>query len=239
MDNKLYVVIHALGIEGFGNHVRKEALKAKKAGADGVLLIPDYAKGDIPRATPDQLDICLNAIQPLRSDVFKIGVNYLDHKFSTESVKNKPGNFDLLQSDGKIFEELDPSQYSNITFFSALAFKYSKTENSTGVALKSLCNPYLSCSTNVIPTTSGTATGSAPPLRKLSEIREYLPTGGLAIASGVTIENVLSLMDVGVTDMIVATSLIYHVDDSGFDILNPEKVRGLADLIHGYKTKTV
>ena len=59
---------------------------------------------------------------------------------------------------------------------------------------------------DVIPTTSGSATGSAPTPEKLRLMRAGLPKGRLAVASGITPENVGQFMPL-VTDILVSTGV--------------------------------
>jgi predicted TIM-barrel enzyme len=115
-------------------------------------------------------------------------------------------------------------------FFVGLAFKYSKNQHVTGEALRDLCKN-IPQATNIIPTTSGRATGQPAEDRKVREIREYLPSEKrLGIASGITTENAPAFLDLGITDFLVATSLI-NENRNGFDILSEKKIRELAKII--------
>ncbi len=57
-----------------------------------------------------------------------------------------------------------------------------------------------------VPTTSGAATGSGPSIRKLQIIRQGLPTGALAVASGVTPGNLRTFTPY-LSDVLVSTGI--------------------------------
>ncbi len=79
----------------------------------------------------------------------------------------------------------------------------------------------------MLPTTSGPGTGSAPELRKIREMREALgPDGPLAIASGITAENVVEFARYA-THFLVASGVSrdeHHLD--------PVKVAELAAVLN-------
>jgi predicted TIM-barrel enzyme len=135
----------------------------------------------------------------------------------------------LLQSDQSAIENLDKNLMINTEIFCALAFKYSKNVNLTGNLLKSHCvEVSMACD---IPTTSGNATGQSANIQKIKEIRSYLPQGKrFGIASGVDELNINDYLTEGVTDFLVATSLIAKVHNY-FDILDYEKVKKMNFLI--------
>lgn len=235
---KLYVVVHALamGNDFFAiDHVISSVRIAKNNGADGVIIIPDYAKESVGfhRArTSDVIDFYLEAKR--RHPDFPIGVNFLSRQDSQDNLQVRGHVFDLYQTDGSFGVRPDLSLFTKTTFFSGLAFKYSKYETATGDQLKTLCEAFNSAPENLIPTTSGLAIGVSADLEKIIEIRSYLKPGSrLAVASGVTAENVRYLIVAGVTDFLVATSLISHVNEYGFDILSPTKIQELATVIKG------
>lgn len=75
-------------------------------------------------------------------------------------------------------------------------------------------------------TTSGPATGSPPTVEKVSTMRDAIGDHALAIASGITPENV-SLFLPYVDAFLVATGI-----ESSFGVFDPGRVRALADTIH-------
>jgi phosphoribosylanthranilate isomerase len=229
MENKLHVVVHIPDIFTALYHTLK-CIEQNHSYADSFLLIPDYAKerSGIRRATPDQLLDVYTKVKKEFPQV-KVGVNFLSSGFINDGLLSEYG-FDFMQSDGAVSKRL-ASSFPGTQFFAGLAFKYSKYENARGDDLKKLCDEYESGVSNLIPTTSGSATGKEADLSKIKEIRKYLPNGRLAIASGVTLLNVSSYLRLGVTDFIVATSLIESVTEDGFDIISRVKTKELFEQI--------
>jgi predicted TIM-barrel enzyme len=77
-----------------------------------------------------------------------------------------------------------------------------------------------------VVTTSGPATGRAAPLEKVLRLREALGEHPMALASGVTPENVREMLP-HVDAFLVATGI-----EQQFGRLDPARTRALADLIH-------
>lgn len=89
---------------------------------------------------------------------------------------------------------------TNHQFFASIAFKYQRVDPKPPIA--ALHAQKL----GMIPTTSGDATGSAPDVEKLKNISEVLNGTRLAVASGITPDNVTELSPY-VTDILVATGI--------------------------------
>ena len=83
-----------------------------------------------------------------------------------------------------------------------------------------------------VVTTSGPATGSPPDVAKVRAMREAIGDHALAIASGVTPENVEGFMPY-VDAFLVATGI-----EREFGWFDPAKVKALADRIHAYRPST-
>lgn len=117
-----------------------------------------------------------------------------------------------------------------VEVFGGVAFKYIDP-NIRGAALSRECARAKQL-VDVI-TTSGSKTGSPPEVAKLEEIRRNIGTETrLALASGVTRENVPLFLSTA-TDFLVASSIIEpRKERGGHEYLVPEKVRSLADEIH-------
>ncbi len=80
-----------------------------------------------------------------------------------------------------------------------------------------------------IVTTSGPETGKPPSQDKIKRMKFALGDSPLAIASGITCENVANFLPW--TDaFLVATGI-----EKAFGVLDPEKVKRLADTIHNYQ----
>ena len=233
---RLWVVIHCLNGNGGLEHSVYMAKIAEANGADGVMLIPDYAKNGSRASTENIIEYFAAIRKDLPS--LKIGVNFLlkdIRKILPKIYSLRPS---MLQCDGVIPDELDMTQLPDTLLLPGLAFKYTNDVNVKGYTLKELCES-VSLSEHVIPTTSGDKTGTAASLEKILSIRQYLnPSKRLGLASGVTGENIQGYLNAGVTDFLVATSLLKYVDNNGFDILDPKKVAKLADIIQIYNQRT-
>lgn len=239
IKKRFFVVVHALSCENYGpeawTHVKESAKVAFEEGVDGVFLIPDYEKGDAMATRYDIAKYANFLNSEYKEKEFKIGVNFLLRKneYTDNLLKSflSESNVQMLQMD-YISAGISKVQYPETEIFGSFAFKYSKMETFKGEDLKVVtCLAESYCD---VPTTSGPATGYAPPLEKVKEIRSYLkPTTRLALASGVSVDSVKAFMDVGATDFLVATSLIKEVRDK-MDILDPLAVRRIAKTIKSY-----
>ncbi|MCC7436628.1 hypothetical protein IT402_02005 [Candidatus Nomurabacteria bacterium] len=226
---RFFVVIHALTGHYGLSHAISQTKIAKDSGADGVLLIPDYEKGFEKKATSEDLVLFFKIIEQ-KVPGFPIGLNFLrkSGEVSKHVYATKP-NF--LQSDASSIEGIDLNKISSTELFCGVAFKYSRNENLSGEKLKEHCEKVSSICH--VPTTSGTATGRSASTSKIKEVRSYLPVEKrLGIASGVDDKNIKTYLDLGVTDFLVATSLIDHVDENECDILDTKKVHNLSEIIH-------
>ncbi len=228
-NRRFFVVIHTITnglLHAFG-----ETELARQAGADGIFLIPDYAKGNKKATMEDQFLY----LEKLKKKIpnFSVGGNFL---VSPEALLPRIYTIqpDLYQTDSSSALKIEKSKLPNTEFFLGLAFKYSRDVHLTGNALKEHCEKVSAIAD--VPTTSGDATGVEADLKKIREIRSYLPTDKrLGIASGVAEENVQMYLQEGVTDFLVATSLIEKVSEvDGSDILSFSKVSKMAEAIHSY-----
>ncbi len=229
LKRRFFVVIHTI-TNGLDHALETSAL-AKQAGADGVFLIPDYAKGAGRAAVGEQFSY-LEKLK-VKMPEFLIGVNFLvgPEILIPRIYDAQP---DLYQTDSSSVSGIDKLKLPNTEFFVGVAFKYSKNVHLIGDALKGHCEKVSTIAD--VPTTSGNATGVEADLEKIREIRSYLPENKrLGIASGVTEHNVKSYLKEGVTDFLVATSLIDRVsEENGADILNLAKVLKMSEIIHSF-----
>lgn len=229
---RFFAVIHTLTGEGGVDHVVNQTAVARECGADGVFIIPDYEKGrDKKATTSDQLAYL--AVLREKFPNFLIGVNFLLslEGMASQIYKLQPN---LLQTDRSSAAPIDKSQLSNTEFFCGLAFKYQLNETLQGEELRKHCERVAAVCD--VPTTSGAATGISASLQKVREIRSYLsPDKRLGLASGVTHGNVQEFLQAGVTDFLVATSLIKYMNEFDFDILDPFKVSRMAVLVHSFE----
>lgn len=85
-------------------------------------------------------------------------------------------------------------------FFGSVAFKYQPAESDPSAAA------HAAARLGMVPTTSGAATGAAPAESKLAAMREALGGRPLAVASGITPENV-EVLGPYLTHILVATGV--------------------------------
>lgn len=174
------------------------------------------------------------AAQLIRSKVLglRVGVNYLGLAAPKALARSLAAGFDATWSDapGVRSDEVQPKAYAveqllqahpAHLFFGSVAFKYQQPDPDPARAAQ------LAHQLGMIATTSGEATGVAPPARKLARMRAALGDAPLALASGVTPDNAYELGRF-LTHVLVATgvSRSYHEFD---EYLLRELVRQFGD----------
>lgn len=108
-------------------------------------------------------------------------------------------------------------------YFGGVAFKYQRHVSDLGAAAKT-AQRYMD-----VVTTSGPGTGQAASRDKIVALKEALGDSPLAIASGITPENVAEYLDV--TDcFLVATGI-----SVSFTQLDPSRVRDLVQRVRAYR----
>lgn len=201
---KIYPVIHYYNDE----KTIKEAQIAKKAGADGVFLISHVGLDE--RLIPLAVEI-KNLLK------FKVGINLLPYDNLHTAHIAKKNNIDMVWFDncgvssGEITDEgVSLRAFSqlnkDIDIFASVAFKYQNKEKNPVLAASNA----LSC--GFIPTTSGDRTGHAPSVDKIKSM--FDKTGTLAIASGMTVDNVNNFKNY-LSHILVSTGV--SKDDFSFD----------------------
>lgn len=183
-------VVHA---ESAGQALRNIEI-AKAHGADGVFLINHQMPAD------DLLSV-YHAVREMYPDYW-IGLNCLDLHLS-KMFRIVPESVSGVWSDDAGFGELesDPllavkvlwgarklrSDWDGL-YFGGVAFKYQKKVYDAGYVAR-LVMPYLD-----VVTTSGDATGWPPLVSKIKKMKKAIGVFPLAIASGMTPENVAEFM---------------------------------------------
>jgi hypothetical protein len=223
----LFVVIHAVNRD----QVLRNAFIARDAGADGIFLINHQIRWSL------LWDIYFK-VRRLHPKWF-VGLNFLDLS-TAAAIENVPGSASALWVDDAgisqpatdVVDTQQADEYqalrtrrrnedeSHSLYFGSIAFKGQKAVTSPGPVA------YQAAQLMDVVVTSGPATGVPPTLEKMQEIRRWAPRIPLAIASGITAENIgpfLPLVDC----FMVATG----ISDSHTE-LNPQKTRQLADTIH-------
>lgn len=211
---KIFPVIHVLDEQ----QSLANAAIAHDCGADGVFLIHmdgrdgmlDPIGRSIRRAFPDLL----------------LGVNYLSMS-ALEGLErslaqgwdaswcDNPGvRSDSITSEAIVISET-LTKHPRHMYFGSVAFKYQPVDpDPAQAAVQALA-------LGMIPTTSGEATGLAPTMDKLTKMRQALGSGSLAVASGISPENVPQLGPM-LTHALVATGIcrdFHHFCPNRLDLL--------------------
>lgn len=222
--NKLQVwpVIHIRS----GEQALRNAARAEMAGCDGVFLI--------------HMDGEDEAIDPIAEQIrihhpnLPIGVNYLSmgalHGLERSLARgwdatwsDRPGvRSDELTDEAKALGVL-LARHPDHAYFGSVAFKYQPEDPHPADAAR------MALALGMIPTTSGQATGAAPTLEKLAAIRQSIGAGPLAVASGITPDN-LAELGVHLSHVLVSTGIgrdFYEIDPARMERLMGV-ARGLA-----------
>jgi hypothetical protein len=127
-----------------------------------------------------------------------VGANFLG--VPVRDVIMLPIGLDALWSDGTLVkEDLGRRDFDGL-LFTGLAFKYQPQPQDLEAACKEAVK------TTDVVTTSGAGTGIAAPIDKIKTIHGYLDGHPLAIASGVSVDNILDYKDLA-DYLLVATSI--------------------------------
>ena len=229
-NKKFYPVIHCIDpYEKQGiSHALINTRTAMENGADGIFLIGHGLRFD-------DLTHIYDRVREQFPTIW-IGINFLDlsregNLVQLSNIVHTCTGIDALWTDHLPNKRLNLP--SKVKVFGGVAFKYIDP-NQSGDALTRSCNKAVRHVD--IATTSGVGTGYAPGLDKLGSIKEKLAGRiPLALASGVDSSNVSAFLEY-VDIFLVASSISetrIETDLKKIDYLVPEKVRELADLIHG------
>lgn len=191
-------------------------------GATGAILIPDYAKGNKRASAKDMIGYAL-VFRGLIPENFMLGVNFLGGEIVSRTDLFDLEWFNILP---KIFK-----LKTGVKVYGSAAFKYTPYEGLYGEDLKIHCLDVAEKSDVVV--TSGTKTGMPPMVKKIKDIKSYIGSKPLAIASGVDSSNVKAMMDAGASEFLVATSILHPPGHNELDEFDPRKIEQLAKLILG------
>ncbi len=188
---------------------------AEDAGADGVFLIG--------HSMPWMDVLAIQAMVRLDKPMFFVGVNLLD--LNPISARKSVSRFvDAVWSDDwDILMPNNPVHNTDALVFGSVAFKYQAQPQDPAAAA-------VAASKHVdVVVTSGSGTGSAPDVAKIKTMKEALGTFPLAIASGITPDNVSQFLPYADSFM-VATGI-----STGFDELDPQLTARLVQIVKAYK----
>ncbi|GBG14541.1 N-(5'-phosphoribosyl)anthranilate isomerase [Novimethylophilus kurashikiensis] len=205
-----------------------QACVAKACGADGVFLISHNGEdSDLPPLAY-QLK-CMISSSPRE---FKVGINLLSKDAYTAYRYARKHLIDMVwvdapgvSSEGGYAEEarrMADIIDGSIDFFGSVAFKYQPHEPNPDIVA------VMARDLGMLPTTSGTATGSAPDIAKARLMSKALEGGPLAVASGMSVDNVDAYLPY-FTHYLVATGV--SLDENHFD---PEKLKAFVRKVHEY-----
>ena len=215
----LLVVIHAFDY----HQVARNLAIAFESGADGAFLIAG-------KMNWEQLSDCYERVRPQFSDSW-LGLNFLDLE-PEEAFQKMPQGVNGLWADnagagdarkGNFYaERIQPFREARheLLYFGGAAFKYQPAVTDVAEAARAAL-PFVD-----VVTTSGEGTGEAPDTNKIAAMKAAIGMAPLAIASGITPENVGNYL--GICDcFLVATGI-----GSSSSELDAGKVKKLALLIH-------
>jgi len=202
---------------------------AEGAGADGVFLFTHGAGADYEISDERLLDIYQVAAEAFPQ--FWIGVNCLgllpDELFEVISANAMGVWTDNAMIREESGEQIWPHEVLRIQrrrgwqglYFGGVAFKYQRPVEDLAQAAGIACH-YMD-----VVTTSGPATGRPADLAKIRMMKESMGDFPLAIASGITPENVHAYLDVA-DCFLVATGI-----SKTFEELEPPRVRLLVEKV--------
>lgn len=165
----------------------RNALMCSKLGAWGVALISMDADND---------ELCaLAEVIKYGHPNLKVGVNHLGETALASLTKNIASELDFTWSDNQLVvdgivsglaqECRDFLKGSSHLLFSAVSFKYQKVDQDP---VQSTLKTH---ELGFIPTTSGAKTGVSADLEYLKKLSSIIPLKSLAVASGLTPDNIL------------------------------------------------
>ncbi len=204
-------------------HVSSDAQAVEQAniafdnGAGGIFLI------DHDRYASDLIETYERVRGEICYENKWVGVNFLDqHPWMAFQLASTMVGLDAVWSDG--YQGLEPGvgQKNRCMTFVGSAFKYQRHPLDVAEEAKrvsELCD---------VVTTSGPGTGMAASIDKIRLMKGALGEKPLALASGVTVDNV-GLFLPYVDCFLVATGI-----SKSFHELDPEKVKAMAQIINNY-----
>lgn len=224
-ERNFFPVIHA---ESFEQTLRNARI-AFENGADGIFLINHAI---------DARRLCAIYDMVSRTHPGKqIGLNFLDRPPEQAFCILPISAFALWVDDAGVHANaMRPTQFAEYRlnerrriiphwkglYFGGVAFKYQEKSGDPSEEAQ-LAAPFVD-----VITTSGDATGSAPSVEKMRSMKEAVPSKPLAVASGMTPENV-DLFLPYVDYFLVATGISFSHTE-----LDPARVRMFADKVHSY-----
>ena len=228
--SRQHVLLPVIHVVDEGQTLRNVQI-ARDAGADGVFLI-DHR----PTSTSENLLRCYTVAKAVHPN-FWVGLNFLEQSGRSCATVKRAAALgasglwldDVGYTEGRgcscsvieCFEKMrrDYPNARRMLTFGGAAFKYREPVEDVALAA-SVVAPFVD-----VVTTSGDATGQPPTVDKVKKMKKAIPCGYLAVASGITPENVENFMPF-VDCFLVSTGI-----SNSFHELDPVRVRQLAILL--------
>lgn len=205
----------------------RNARIAREAHADGIFLINHGMRSDellrihdvVDRALPDWW-VGVNCLDLTPAEVFsrisgRVAGVWVDDARIREDLPE--------QAEAAAVARARAASGSKALYFGGVAFKYQRPVADVGRAAR-IAAGYVD-----VVTTSGPGTGQAADVEKLRAMRAALGATPLAVASGITPDNIGDYLPVA-DCFLVATGI-----SSSFEELDPARVRALVDRVHAYR----
>jgi predicted TIM-barrel enzyme len=214
----LLPVIHCIN----SHQTEQQSGLALRAGADGVFLINQGGM--------DEVKTLMTAVAIFRGGVPFVGVNLLVRDVPwRRSFARSIAHTSALWTDSTadiagFCRWRSAIGAPDLLLFGGVAFKYQPGVADVGAAAHDAALAGVD-----VVTTSGPGTGEQPTVEKVRTMRQALGDHALAVASGITPENVAPFLP-HVDAFLVATGIEHR-----FGYLEPSRVRALADAIHGWR----
>jgi len=205
-------VVHPVSVEA----VYENVLMAIDAGAHGVFLINQGMSAD---------SVLRLAAEIRGRHSIWVGVNILGSDPMDVVDAAARDGLDGVWSDNHLRHISDQEYQGAPLYFGGTAFKYQKPMGAADLPRAARC----AMGVMDVVTTSGPGTGMAAPVEKVRVMREALGKFPLAIASGITPDNVDGFLPY-VDAYLVATGI-----EREFGWLDAKKTKALADRIRNYK----
>ncbi|WP_321935477.1 hypothetical protein [Paraburkholderia sp. J8-2] len=202
----------------------RNAARAFDAGCDGVFLIHMEGLNDL--LTPVALRMKSRWPEKL------VGINYLGEDPAKALHANVANGLDMTWTDLQLTHSSNAPwtcaamihaallEAPSHRFFSGVAFKHQRPEPNPETAAR------MADKFGFVATTSGVATGAAAEVEKVARMREALGDAPLAIASGITPENVHKYVPY-VSHILVATGVSESFHE--FDYEKLHRMRSICD----------
>jgi predicted TIM-barrel enzyme len=228
-----HAVLPVIHVQSEGHVIRNAAI-AREAGADGVFLIsmgglPWWVIRDVKDKVKEQfgdLWVGVNYLEKHVDEVFKVVDSKTDGVWVDNAMIDEKEEIQTIADRvAQIRTEASRERQFAGLYFGGVAFKYIKPEvarEDLGIAAR-IASRYMD-----VVTTTGSATGSPPDVEKIHIMKSSIGDHPLAIASGISPDNIHQFRDIADAFLVSTSLLKLHTEE--FD---PAKVRALVGAVRG------